>query len=477
MIRRFHDDELPLGRIDPDVREKLQAGRLRPLRNQDHLDPADAYCRTISHRHLGRSEPLPGVALQTDDLDLGIDRLARTGRDLAAEAQADAGAQPGIETDANRDGIPDRAEAGALDVLLDQMLQDVGIVGRRAAAGIVRRIGNDDRQVVEGHAFTDTGRDAERLRRGLAPQADQFLAQLSRKRIGLFLVAVGNDQHPRADLRNVAVGKAVGDRHREDPVLAFHRHDPVDDTAHRLHRRRVALDLAAVIDRHDGLHLAAQRRQHEVEHILGALDDVGMGEFLVEDDDVGVRDALHREMAVRIELDSDHAFGPCDRAASLDDVAFDVVVAVRHHRAVKAQQQAVDRQRRLELAQDLVPHGLVVSAVGRAGGAGRKAASLDQLEALLPGTGARDEERCGAHAGRIGGMLASSEKYRLAIILQARRQGGEGVGFGCQRGREKTHGAPRGRCRREEKRNAGRWRRASSAISSRDGGRYGEAHA
>jgi len=124
-----------------------------------------------------------------------------------------------------------------------------------------------------------------------------------------------------------------------------------------------------------------------------------------------------------------------------------------------------------------VAHGLVVGAVGRAGGAGRKAASLDQLEALLPGTGARDEERCGAHAGRIGGMLASSEKYRLAIILQARRQGGEGVGFGCQRGREKTHGAPRGRCRREEKRNAGRWRRASSAISSRDAGRYGEVRA
>ncbi len=86
-------------------------------------------------------------------------------------------------------------------------------------------------------------------------------------------------------------------------------------------------------------------------------------------------EALHREMAVRVELDADHALRADDLAAALDDVAFDVVVAVRHHGAVQAEQQAVDRQRRLELAQDLVAHELVVGAVGRAGGACGKAAS------------------------------------------------------------------------------------------------------
>ena len=61
-------------------------------------------------------------------------------------------------------------------------------------------------------------------------------------------------------------------------------------------------------------------------------------------------DALHREMAMRVELDADHAFGPDDRPGAFDDVAFDVVVAIGHHGAVQAEQQPVDRQRRLELA-------------------------------------------------------------------------------------------------------------------------------
>jgi hypothetical protein len=51
-----------------------------------------------------------------------------------------------------------------------------------------------------------------------------------------------------------------------------------------------------------------------------------------------------------VELDADHAFGPDDRAGAFDDVAFDVVVAVGHHGAVQAEQQPVDRHRRLELA-------------------------------------------------------------------------------------------------------------------------------
>ena len=54
-------------------------------------------------------------------------------------------------------GIPDRADAGVLDLALDQVPQDLGVVRRRAAAGIVGRIGDHDRQVVEGHALADAG--------------------------------------------------------------------------------------------------------------------------------------------------------------------------------------------------------------------------------------------------------------------------------------------------------------------------------
>ncbi len=117
-------------------------------------------------------------------------------------------------------------------------------------------------------------------------------------------------------------------------------------------------------------------------------------------------DALQREMAVRVELDADHAFRADNGAGALDDVAFDVVVAVRHHGAMQAEQQPVDRQGRLELVEDLVAHGLVVGAVGRAGGTGGKAAAFDQFEAFRFGARATDEQRRGAHARRIGRMLA-----------------------------------------------------------------------
>ena len=204
-------------------------------------------------------------------------------------------------------------------------------------------------------------------------------------------------------------------------------------------RGGIALDLAAVVDRHHRLDLAAQGRQHEIEHILGALDDVGVREFLVEHDDVGARHALQRQMAVRIELDADHAFGADDRPRPLDDVAFDVVVAVRHHGAVQAEQQAVDRQRRLELAQDLVAHELVVGAVGRAGGAGGKAAALDQLEAFLPrrAPGRRTTAPCTCAARRPDARPAAGTP--IPIVLEAGRQRREGVGLGRERGGEQAH--------------------------------------
>ena len=51
------------------------------------------------------------------------------------------------------------------------------------------------------------------------------------------------------------------------------------------------------------------------------------------------------------------ALGPDDGAHALHDVAFDVVIAVGDHGTVQAEHHAVERQRRLELAQDLVAHG------------------------------------------------------------------------------------------------------------------------
>ena len=167
------------------------------------------------------------------------------------------------------------------------------------------------------------------------------------------------------------------------------------------------------------------------------------GIFLVADDDVGGGDALQGEMAVRIELDADHAALADDGAGALDDVALHVVVAVGDHGAVQAEQHAVDRHGGPQLSQNLVAHELVVGPVGGARRAGGEAAALHQREALRGGAPAADEQRCRAHARGIGGVLAGPVEHAFLVGREARRQGREGIGLGGERGGEQAHGALR----------------------------------
>ena len=95
-----------------------------------------------------------------------------------------------------------------------------------------------------------------------------------------------------------------------------------------------------------GLHradLLADGRQHQSEQILGAVYHIGMREFLVEDGDVGAADALQREVAMRIQLHPDDAGRSDEGAHAGDDIAFNIIVAVRDHRTVQAEQNAVER--------------------------------------------------------------------------------------------------------------------------------------
>ena len=221
----------------------------------------------------------------------------------------------------------------------------------------------------------------------------------------------------------------MADGDRQHAVLALHRRGLVDEGAHQRQRGGIGADLPAVVHRHDRFDLLADRAQHQGQQVLGALDHVGVREFLVEDDDVGQLHALQRQVAVRVELDADHAVRADDGARALDHVALGVVVAVRHHRAVQAQQHAIERQRGLELGQDLVAHELVVGAVGGAGGAGGEAAALDQGEVLGGGTAARDEERRGAHARRVGGVFAGAVEHGFLVSVEAGRQSGRRCSF------------------------------------------------
>ena len=95
--------------------------------------------------------------------------------------------------------------------------------------------------------------------------------------------------------------------------------------------------------------------------------------------------ALEREVAVRVQLDADHAACAHDGPHAADDVALHVGVAVGDHGAVQAEQDAVERHRGPALVEDLVAHGFVVAAVGGAGGAGGEAAALDQFEPVPRG--------------------------------------------------------------------------------------------
>ena len=143
---------------------------------------------------------------------------------------------------------------------------------------------------------------------------------------------------------------------------------------------------------------------------------------------------------MRVELHADDAARADDRAHALDHVAFDVVVAVRDHRAVQAEQHAVQRQRGTHLAQDFVAHEFIVRAVGGAGRAGGEAAPLDQGEAFRRGAPAGDEQRGGAHARRVVRVLAGAVEHAFLVGGEGGRQRREGVGLGGDGGANRRMG-------------------------------------
>jgi hypothetical protein len=81
----------------------------------------------------------------------------------------------------------------------------------------------------------------------------------------------------------------------------------------------------------------------QCQQVLCTLHHIGVGKLLVEDRYVGEPHALHRKMAVRIELYANDAVRPHDSTGTFQHVAFDIIVAVRDHRAVQAEQHTVER--------------------------------------------------------------------------------------------------------------------------------------
>ena len=286
-----------------------------------------------------------------------------------------------------------------------------------------------------GQRRVDRAIDVMEVRRRLLAQRDQLTADLFGEPVAVRLGAVGDHQDARAAFRHVAIGKAVTDRDREHAVLALQRHDAVDQGAHRLPRGREAREQAAVEHRFHRLDLAADGAQREIDRLFAARSEIGVRILLEQHDDVGERAALLREMAMRIELDADHAVRADQRAHPLEKIAFAVVIAVRHHRAVQVEHRAVDRQRGLQLAEDFVAHPLIGGARGRAARLRRVAGALDQLEfaalrarphrvhrAGLVARRARDICRAESRASRRRPDTRSAAAGRCSPRARARRR-------------------------------------------------------
>ena len=65
---------------------------------------------------------------------------------------------------------------------------------------------------------------------------------------------------------------------------------------------------------------------------------------------------------MRIELDTDHRIRTYDRTRARQQITLTIVIAIRHHRAVKPEHHHVDRRGCAELIENLVPQALIGGA-------------------------------------------------------------------------------------------------------------------
>jgi hypothetical protein len=194
-------------------------------------------------------------------------------------------------------------------------------------------------------------------------------------------------------------------------------------------------DRAAVEPAHDRLRPSFDRAGDQVEEVLGALGHVDMGIFLEQHHRGDVLELLAADIGVEIELGADRDIGSDDAPNMGQEIPLGVVIAFRYHRAVQRQQHRIDRQRRLEVGDDLVAETLIHGLHRLAGRLGKGAEALDSLPALGLGQPPPDIERRAEHRHLVA-VAALAEEAGFLEQLQAGGQRGEGVGLGPQRGGE-----------------------------------------
>ena len=103
------------------------------------------------------------------------------------------------------------------------------------------------------------------------------------------------------------------------------------------------------------------------------------------------------QVAMRIELDADHAVRADQRAHALEQVALAVVIAERDHGAVQSEHDAVERQGGLDLAR----------------GSCRASAHRPRVVAGPPGCAAKQEPSISVKLPRLGALARGPERAGL----------------------------------------------------------------
>ena len=210
--------------VDTQVGEELQAERLGAVGDQHHLNPADADGGAVAQRGLGRSEALPTVARHGRSPSpwrrWAGRRWARSCRRSAAEWWRRRRRPCRC---ARRSGSQIGPTRRVLDAALDQPAQDGGVVGGRAAAGIVGRVGHHDRRAIVASAAAMPASHLEVIRhRSCRAWRRTPRRVLVANASALALSPSATTRIAAGHLRHVGIGEAVADGDRQDAVLALH---------------------------------------------------------------------------------------------------------------------------------------------------------------------------------------------------------------------------------------------------------------
>ena len=286
---------------------------------------------------------LPEVGIAGSDGDAQIDRIAGHGTAFSPEAEIEHASRAGLHADPDGTDIPIAACRHIGDPALEDTPQDESAVAGRAATCIVGGIGEHVGPACAGQCLIERIVDATVLFPDAVAHVPDRPAHFLRKISSEDRVAVRDRQCLCTDPGCIAVRKPMceGDgKHARSPLH-------LDHSLHELPDGRLVCapetHHPAIMERHSGTDEPAPRVPADAVKLLGPLGDVCMRIFLEQDNHIGGRKQPLRHVAMQIDLGSNHGIGTRHLPNALQNIAFAIVIVVRHHGPMKEQQNEVER--------------------------------------------------------------------------------------------------------------------------------------